>query len=93
VAAEKIVSLGVWNRNVLEALGLNSAADIERVFGKAQSIDEDTRSFGGTIRIHRYPTRGLSVIWSEFEGRVLTVNVSLPVKLPPIPKSSGRMRY
>lgn len=73
----KIVTLGVWDLNALESLGITSEADIERVFGKAEGSDK-VDTFSTKMTIYRYKNGERRVSWNRGEDKLSTVNIGLP---------------
>lgn len=73
----KVVTLGVWDLNALESLGIEKEADIERVFGKAEGSDK-VDTFSTKMTIYRYKNGERRVSWNRGEDKLSTVNIGLP---------------
>lgn len=66
-----VVTLGVWDPNLLKSFNIKSPTDIETRFGPTSSID-----VAEPLRIYRYRGGKLSVIWNDREQQLNAINIS-----------------
>lgn len=76
IVGGRVVTLGVWDQKILSQLGIETEADIERVFGKAESIEKvDTLTTRMTI--HFYAGGQRRVSWDRIQNRLGAVNIGV----------------
>ncbi|HVT89217.1 MAG TPA: hypothetical protein VHD56_10225 [Tepidisphaeraceae bacterium] len=66
-----VVVLGVWDASIIEKLRIESPADIEARFGKAEKVED-----ADPVQIYRYNGGKVSVLWNKQEKQVNAVNLT-----------------
>jgi hypothetical protein len=66
-----VKTLGVWDDRILDQLHIQAPEDIEKKFGKPQSVDDTEQ-----LLIYRYANSSVTVLWNKQEAQVNAVNVS-----------------
>ncbi len=70
IANGKVVGIGVWDQQILSQLEIHSPQDIELKFGKPEKVEDF-----GKVQIYRFRDGHVHVLWSNFEKRVIAVNI------------------
>jgi len=71
---DKVITLGLWDRNLLEQLGVTGEQDVARVFGPPEK-SEELKTLSGESVIFTYAGGNKRVIYSRFENRITAVNL------------------